>query len=29
MRHNFMVQDPRHAKQHCQVGFDALRRVLT
>ncbi len=25
---DFMLQDPVHAEDHCQVGFDALWRVL-
>ena len=25
---DFMLQDPKNAKKHCQVGFDALWRVL-
>jgi AcrR family transcriptional regulator len=26
---DFMVQDPAHAKKHCQVGFDALWRIVS
>jgi hypothetical protein len=25
---DFMLQDPRNAETHCQVGFDALWRIL-
>jgi AcrR family transcriptional regulator len=25
---DFMIQDPRHAETHCQVGFEALWRIL-
>jgi AcrR family transcriptional regulator len=25
---DFMIQDPRHAKKHCKVGFEALWRVV-
>ncbi len=25
---DFMVQDPKNAKKHCKVGFDALWRML-
>ena len=25
---DFMLQDPKNAEKHCQVGFDALWRVL-
>lgn len=26
---DFMVQDPTNAKKHCEVGFDAMWRILT
>jgi AcrR family transcriptional regulator len=26
---DFMIQDPRHAKKHCKMGFEALWRVMT
>jgi AcrR family transcriptional regulator len=25
---DFMIQDPTHAKKHCEVGFEALWRVI-